>query len=81
MINLANSGELPCIKVAGEYMRYRKRDILLAKEGVNKKYPSIAGSSRLGEAIREFLHFYDFYLISAVVIIALLWVILKDLRS
>jgi excisionase family DNA binding protein len=81
VLSLITSGQLNCIKVGGEYIRFRKKDIISIKDVVRKKYQAVSGNSRLHENIREFFHFYDFYIISVSIIVALLWVILKDLRS
>jgi len=81
VLSLTTSGQLNCIKVGGEYIRFRRKDILSIKDAVRKKYQAVSGNSRMHENLREFFHFYDFYIISAGIIAVLLWIILKDLRS
>jgi excisionase family DNA binding protein len=81
VLSLTTSGQLSCIKVGGEYVRFRKKDIVSIKDAVRKKYQAVSGNSRLHENLKEFFHFYDFYIISAGIIVVLLWVILKDLHS
>jgi excisionase family DNA binding protein len=81
VLSLANSGQLNCIKVGGEYIRFRKKYILSMKDSIRNNCQAVSRNSRMHENIREFFHFYDFYIISAAIIAVLLWVILKDLRS
>ncbi len=81
VINLAEKGDLACARIAGEYMRYRRKDVTKFKEVMSRKYPSVSGRSQLHENVREVLHFYDFYIICAAVIVVLLWVIIKDVHS
>ncbi|MCP4653030.1 MAG: helix-turn-helix domain-containing protein [Candidatus Omnitrophica bacterium] len=78
VIDLANSDLLPHFKMAGEYLRFKRKDILKMKEDIKKKYNLPAGKHHNRERLREFFYFYDFYVICSGVIVALLWVIVKD---
>ncbi len=79
VIDLANSRHMPHFKVAGEFLRFRREDILKVKPAIRKKYNIPEKKHRRLEALREFFYFNDFYIVTATIIIALLWVILKDI--
>lgn len=79
VIDLANKNLIPHFKVAGEFLRFRKEDILRIKPAIKKKYSLPEKNYRSLEKVREFIYFNDFYLVSAVIVIFLLWIIIKDL--
>ncbi|MBU1113386.1 MAG: helix-turn-helix domain-containing protein [Candidatus Omnitrophica bacterium] len=79
IIELANSRHIPHFKVAGEFLRFRRDDVVKIKPTIRKKYNIPEKQSRRTESFREFFYFNDFYILTAVIIIALLWVIFKDL--
>lgn len=81
VIDLANKSIIPHFKVAGEFLRFKKEDILKIKPAIKKKYNILEKKGRSLERVREFIYFNDFYLVSALIIIILLWVILKDLAA
>jgi len=81
VIELANKNLIPHFKIAGEFLRFKKEDILRIKPVIKKKYNIPDKKDRSLERIREFLYFNDFYLASLMVIVILLWVILKDLTA
>lgn len=81
VINLANENLVPHFKVAGEFLRFKKEDILRIKPAIKKKYNIPEKKGRSLERVREFVYFNDFYLASAVIIIILSWIILKDLAA
>jgi len=79
VIDLANTNLLPSFKVAGEFLRFRKEEIFKVKETIKTKYNLPEKKHRLKDALSEFFYFNDFYIISAIVIVALLWTIFKGL--
>jgi excisionase family DNA binding protein len=79
VIDLAKANLLPSFKVAGEFLRFRKEDILRVKETIKKKYNIPEKRHHVLESIREFFYFNDFYVFSAAVIAMLLWFVIKDL--
>lgn len=80
VINLANAGKLASIKVGGEYLRYRKKDVYAIKEQVIQKMQAVPRHKVPG-SLGEFFYFYDFYAICGGIIVILLWVIIKDIHS
>ena len=79
VIDLANKNLIPHFKVAGEFLRFRKEDILRIKPAIKKKYNLPEKNYRSLGQVREFIYFNDFYLASAMIIIFLFWIIIKDL--
>lgn len=79
VIDLSNASLLPSFKVAGEFLRFRKEDILKVKETIKNKYNLPERKYQPRERLREFLYFNDFYIVSAAIIFVLLWTILKDI--
>lgn len=75
VIELAERGDVPAYKVGGVYLRFRKDQIDQYTQTLEsaKSHPKVVSSS--GERLRDFFYFYDFYIISAMVIVALLVVI------
>lgn len=79
IINLSNANLLPHFKLGGEFLRFRRDDILKVKPAIKKRYNLPEQKSHRVERMREFLYFNDFYLVSAIIIVGLLWVIIKDI--
>jgi hypothetical protein len=77
VIDLANAGQLVSIKVGGEYLRYRRKDVLNTKEELKRKASASAEGVFHTRAVdwREFIYFYDFYIICGVIIAILFWFI------
>ena len=82
IINLAVSDSILHIKIDGGFLRFHREDTLSIKDEIAKKYNLTAIDARTGkkEKIKNFFFTNDFYLISWMVIVILLFIILKDLR-
>ena len=78
VIDLAHLNLLPHFKVAGEFVRFKRKDIVKVKDTVKKKYNLKELKSSRKERLKEFFYFNDFYIVSLIVIVCLLWVIVKD---
>jgi excisionase family DNA binding protein len=79
IINLANSNLIPHFKVAGEFLRFKRDDVLRVRPAIKKKYNIPDKKYHRLERIKEFLYFNDFYIVSLALIIFLLWIIIKDI--
>ncbi|MFA6281512.1 MAG: helix-turn-helix domain-containing protein [Candidatus Omnitrophota bacterium] len=79
VIDLANANLLPSLKLPGEFLRFQKEEILKVKETIKKKYNLPERKHKFAEKLKEFFYFNDFYIVSSVIIIALLFIIFKDL--
>jgi len=77
VIDLTKLGKIPHFKVAGEFLRFRKDDILNLKKEIQKKFDIQKEKTPMHEAIGEFFYFNDFYLISGSIIVLLVWLIFK----
>ncbi|MCK4809342.1 MAG: helix-turn-helix domain-containing protein [Candidatus Omnitrophica bacterium] len=77
VIELSKAGEIPFYRVAGEFLRFKKSDILNVKYTIQKRFNLKKESSPFWERVREFFYFNDFYIISGGVITVFLWLIFK----
>jgi len=75
VIELGEQGIIPCYKVGGEFYRFKKQDIIKAKEEVRRMFNVNQQQFSLRERISDFLYFNSFYLISCMMIVALVWMI------
>ncbi len=65
---LVDSGRLPAYKIAGQYLRFKKEEV----EALSKK-----ARRSVFERIREFIYFYDFYIIALIVLLIILYFIFR----
>ena len=71
VIDLVNEGKIPAYKIAGEFLRFQKDQIEKLKNNYQtSQLPEESYS--LKEKIADFLYFYDFYIISILIIFSLL---------
>lgn len=79
IIDLANNNLIPHFKVAGEFLRFKREDVLRIRAAIKKKHRFPEKKRRSLEQVREFIYFNDFYLASAAIITLLLWIIIKGI--
>lgn len=77
VIELTKLGKIPHFKVAGEFLRFQKENILNLKKDIQVKFNISKEVIPMREKVGSFLYFNDFYILSTVIIVALLWVIFK----
>ncbi len=77
VIELTQANKIPHFKVAGEFLRFKKEDIVGLRREIQKKFNIHKEKASLTERIRDFLYFNDFYIISSLIIVVLLWTIIK----
>ncbi|MCD6228182.1 MAG: helix-turn-helix domain-containing protein [Candidatus Omnitrophica bacterium] len=77
VIELAQEGKLPHYKVAGEFLRFKKEDVLKVKKEIQKKFKVEQRYPSWKEKVSDFFYFNDFYIISGAIIVILLWLIFK----
>lgn len=80
VIDLAGANILPHFKVGGEFLRFKREDVLKVKNNVKKKYNLPSGKNPNSNRVKEFLYFNDFYIVCTIIITVLLWIIFKDFR-
>lgn len=78
IIELANNNVIAHFKLGGEFLRFRREDLINIKPIIKKQYNLPEKKHARRERLREFLYFNDFYIISATIIIVLAYFILKD---
>ena len=79
VMDLAQAGVIPAYKVGGVFLRFKKDQI---HDYQKSTHPSVAKTSprkptSLQEKISDFFYFYDFYILSGLLIFLLLAVILN----
>ena len=77
IIDLAKKDLLPHYWVGGEFLRFRKDEILKHKKDIQKKFNIKRYKVPLKEKIIDFLYFNDFYILSGILIAVLIWLIIK----
>jgi len=80
VVELAESGAIPAYKVGGVYLRFKKDQIHEFRKLA--KHPSIVKGNiqekyTFEDKIKDFLYFNDFYLVSALIIVGLLFIIFQ----
>ena len=78
IIDLANNNLMAHFKLGGEFLRFRRDDLVNIRPAIKKKYNLPEKKHPRRELLREFLYFNDFYIISGAIIVALVCIILKD---
>lgn len=79
IINLAEEGKLPAYKIGGVYLRFKRDQLDKMKSQVEHKQDYARNiKPRVLEKFRDFLYFNDFYILSAVVIAVIVFVIIKE---
>lgn len=79
IIELAKTNLIPHFKVADEFFRFKREDMLKIKPVIKKKYNIPEKKHKKLDDFKDFLYFNDFYIVSTIVIVALLWFIVKDI--
>ncbi|UCD14806.1 MAG: helix-turn-helix domain-containing protein [Candidatus Omnitrophota bacterium] len=78
VIDLAAANLLPHFKVGGEFLRFKREDVLKVRKRIKKKYNLPNGKHRGLGRLKEFIYFNDFYIVCTIIIMVLLWIIFKD---
>lgn len=78
VIDLAKANIIPHFKVGGEFLRFKKEDILKIKRQIKERDDLAEPENKNLAKLKEFFYFHDFYIIGGIIIFILLWIILKD---
>jgi len=79
VIDLAESGELPAYKVGGVYLRFKREQL----EEFKKTHKGLSDTQipsqnhSFKERLSDFLYFYDFYILTVLIIILMLVIIFR----
>jgi len=85
---LVEVGKLPAYQIAGLYLRFKEEHIISLKEGHSVERHDLADKDNLAAGNRyrlfarakDFFYFNDFYIISTVIVLFLIYIIYKSLR-
>lgn len=79
VVDLAERQVVPAYKVGGLYLRFQKEQIEQYKNKLKSVNPktSLRPNFTASERVRDFFYFYDFYLLSGLLIAILLFIIVK----
>ncbi len=85
VIDFAESGVIPAYKIGGVYLRFKREQVEEARKsfrhkelrGDNPQQEALPVKSRLKDDINDFFYFNDFYIVSALIILAVLLVIFR----
>jgi len=74
IIDLAEAGTIPAYKVGGVYLRFKREQVEEYKK--QNKIGHAQAKASFADAVADFLYFNDFYLLSALIIIGLLYIVI-----
>lgn len=69
-------GKIHAYKIGGTYLRFRKEDVLTLRAQLMPRKSSQAGVS-LGARIADFWRFNNFYIISLLIAVTVIWVVAR----
>ncbi|MDD4910023.1 MAG: helix-turn-helix domain-containing protein [Candidatus Omnitrophica bacterium] len=79
VVDLAEQGKIPAYKVGGLYLRFKKDQI----DEIRHRFVPDSAAARMKytpfERARDFLVYNDFYIVSATVILAIVYIIFKGI--
>ncbi len=75
LMALVEEKKLQAYKIAGQYLRLKREDVLSIKSSGQVESETVKFAYTAQERIRDFLIYNDFYITSLVIILALLYII------
>ncbi len=75
IVNLAEEEKIPHFHVGGEFIRFRKEDLLQIKDTLYKDLKIRPKNYSFTDKMNDFFYFNDFYIFSAAIILVLCVVI------
>lgn len=79
VIELAESGKIPAYKIAGVYLRFKLSQIKEVAESFKKvsRNSSLYQKDSFKDKVIDFFYFNDFYIVSFIIILLILYIIFK----
>ena len=80
VIDLAESGKIPAYKIGGIYLRFKREQVEIYKKSLSHVSLPKKDASRhysFKERVKDFFYFNDFYILSALLILLILFIIFK----
>jgi excisionase family DNA binding protein len=75
VMDLIEGGKLQAYKIADQFLRLKRNEVVNMLSTGQVVSENVAHSYTAGERVRDFFYFNDFYLVSLVIIGALLYII------
>ena len=75
IMDLVEEGKLQAYKIAGQFLRLKKSDVLNIRNTGNVAQETTQYAYTAAERIKDFFYFNDFYLVSTLLILFLLGVV------
>ncbi len=75
VMDLIEEGDLQAYRIANKFLRLKKTDVLELRNSGNVTQENIQFSYSFADRIKDFFYYNDFYILSFIVIIGLLYVI------
>ena len=76
VIDLAENGSIPAYKVGGVYLRFKRGQVDDYRRR-QKEHSKSANKFSLKDRIEDFFYYNDFYILSLLVVVIMLYVIFK----
>jgi excisionase family DNA binding protein len=77
VIEFAQSGVIPAYKVGGIYLRFKREQLEEVRSRIKPNQSLVAIEGTTAEKILDFVYHNDFYLVSLIVILSLLYFIVR----
>lgn len=79
VLDLAESGTIPAYKVGGVYLRFKREQIETIKKSHKLAHQKQNSSKKLllKDKFSDFFYFNDFYILAAILIILILYIIFR----
>ncbi len=77
ILDLAKNNKIPHYFIGGEFIRFRKEDLIKAKENLYKALNIKPRDYTLTDRLKDFFYYNDFYIFSSAIIIFLCVIIFK----
>lgn len=77
IMDLIEDGKLQAYRIAGQFLRLKKTEVLALRSAGDVESETVQHPYTGSERLRDFLYFNDFYIISLVIIIFLVYAIFR----
>ena len=75
VMDLIDGGKLQAYRIADQFLRLKRTEVMQIRASGQVVAENVSHAYSLGERVRDFFYFNDFYLFAGAVIAALLYVI------
>lgn len=77
ILDLAEDGSIPAYKIGGVYLRFKKEQVDDYKKKSKQQKANPAQKYSIKEKISDFFYFNDFYILSGIIILLMLYIIFQ----